>query len=106
MWAALPYLMMVIGAIVAVVGLRREWAGIMMPVRNPQKVLTFFQGFRTSVIGLALVGAGAAIIWDQTWLLVLSLAIGGEETFESTLQIFALKHGKDVRLGPASATDR
>ena len=58
-------------------------------------------GFRMSVIGLALVGISAGWTWDVTWLLVLSLVIGGAETLESTVHIFAVTRGKDLRLGPA-----
>ena len=90
------------GPPVAARGLIQEWDGLRRPIRDPAKVLTFLMGFRTSVIGLALIGIGAGWMWDITWLLVLSLAIGGEETLESTVHIFAVTRGKDLRLGPAS----
>ncbi len=93
---------MVAGPPLALRGLAQGWSGLRRPVRDPAKVLTFLMGFRQSVIGLALVGIGAAWMWDITWLLVLSLAIGGEETLESTVHIFAVTRGKDLRLGPAS----
>ena len=96
--------LMAAGAILAFLGLRREWDGIRRPMKDPARVLTWVRGFRMSVIGLALLGIGAAWTWDITWLLVLSLAIGGEETLESTIAVFALTRGKDLRLGPASGT--
>ena len=65
-------------------------------------MLTWYRGFRLSVVGLALAGIGAAWAWQQTWLLVLALAIGGEETLEATIAIFGLTRGRDLRLGPAS----
>ncbi len=87
------------GSVIALHGLRREWDGVTRPIRDPAKVLTFLQGFRTSVIGLAFVGIGAAWMFDQLWLLVLSLVIGGEETLESSVHIFTVTRGADVRLG-------
>ena len=91
-----------IGIPVAAYGLRIEWRGIRMPIRHPDKVLTFFRGFRLSIIGLALAGIGVALMTDQLWLLLLSIAIGIEETIESSIDVFALTRGKDLRLGPAS----
>lgn len=99
---ALQVLLMAAGPLIAARGLVQEWDGLRRPIRDPAKVLTFLVGFRTSVIGLALIGIGAGWMWDITWLLVLSLAIGGEETLESTVHIFAVTRGKDLRLGPAS----
>ena len=95
-------LLIAMGAPVAAYGLRVEWRGILMPIRHPDKVLTFFRGFRLSIIGLALVGIGVALMTDQLWLLLLSIAIGIEETIESSIDVFALTRGKNLRLGPAS----
>jgi hypothetical protein len=53
-----------------------------------------------SVIGIAFVGTGAGLMFDQTWLIVLSIAIGIEETIESSIDVFALTKGKELRLGP------
>lgn len=89
------------GSVFAVRGLRTEWRGIRMPMRDPAKVLTFFRGFRTSIMGLAFMGIAAGWAFDQTWLLMLSVAIGIEETIESSIDIFAMTRGKDVRYGPA-----
>lgn len=57
------------------------------------------QGFRATIIGLALVGIGAAWIWHLTWLLIVSLATAGGETLETSLIIFALRHGAELKLG-------
>ena len=93
--------LMAAGSLIATRGLVQEWDGFRRPIRDPAKVLTFLMGFRMSVIGLALVGISAGWTWDVTWLLVLSLVIGGAETLESTVHIFAVTRGKDLRLGPA-----
>jgi hypothetical protein len=87
-----------VGTPLFLVGLRREWHGLRMPSRDPAKVLTWVRGFRLSMIGFALAGAGAGWLFDQTWLIVLSLVIGGEETLESSIMHFALTRGRDLRL--------
>ena len=99
-WRVYPAsLLMALGAALALWGLRTELDGMRRPVRDPAKALTVMQGFRTAVIGLALVGVGAAWTWHLGWLLALSLAIGGEETLESSICIFALR--RDRRLQAA-----
>jgi len=94
---------MVVGIPLAVRGLRVEWSVLFRPLRHSGKVLMFFRGFRMSIIGLALIGIGAGWMWDQTWLILLSAVIGIEETIESSIDVFALTRGKDLRLGPQSA---
>ncbi len=66
------------------------------------KLLVWIQGFRLSIIGLALAGLGVAWAWQLTWLLVLTLAIGGEETLESSIVIFALRRGKRLDMQKVS----
>ena len=68
------------------------------PLRDPAKAITRVRGFRLSMIGLVLAGTGAGWLLGQTWLIVLSLAIGGEETLESSISYFGLTRGRDLRL--------
>lgn len=103
---AIQMALVAVGVPLAIRGLQIEWRGIRMPIREPGKVLTFFRGFRTSVIGLALVGIAAGWAFDQTWLLLLSIAIGIEETIESSIDIFALRNNASLRLGPRAAFPR
>jgi hypothetical protein len=93
-----PVLLIISGAPLLVIGLRREWDGLRRPLRDPAKVITWVRGFRLSMIGFAFSGAGAGWLLDQTWLVVLSLAIGGEETLESSIMHFALTRGRDLRI--------
>jgi hypothetical protein len=67
-------------------------------MRHPDKAVTAMRGLRIAVIGLAVVGLGAAWAWHLVWLLVLALVIGGEETLESSVHIYALTRGRDLRL--------
>ena len=66
-------------------GFRRALRG------DSANLATWIWGFRLSIIGLALVGIGGAWAWHLLWLFVLSLAIGGEETLESSMVIWALR---------------
>ncbi len=88
------------GMLMVVNGLRDALGG------DSGKLLPWIQGFRLSIIGLALAGLGVAWGWHLTWLLVLTLAIGGEETLESSIVIFALRRGRRLEMrkvsGPAN----
>ena len=98
-WRLYPAaLLMAAGSVGALWGLVREIDGIRRPIRDPEKVLTFIRGFRLAIVGLALAAIGAAWAWHLTWLLVLALVIGGEETLEGTIIIFALSRGRHLRL--------
>ncbi len=98
-WRVYPAaLLLTLGIAVATWGLRRGIDGIRRPFRDPGKTLTLVRGFRLAIIGLALAGISAAWMWHLGWLLVLSLVIGGEETLEGTLIIFALTRGRYLKL--------
>lgn len=97
-WMGIPWALVAVGSTLLVIGGRVERDGLTRPLRDPAKVLTWVRGFRLSMIGLALAGTGTGWLLDQTWLIVLSLAIGGEETLESSIMHFALTRGRDLRL--------
>jgi hypothetical protein len=63
------------------------------------QLVLFMEGFRATIIGLALVGLGTAWIWHLPWLLAISLAVGGGETLETSLILFALRHGAGLKIG-------
>ena len=86
------------GLLMVVKGLRGALRG------DSGKILLWIQGFRLLIIGLALTGAGLAWAWHLTWLLVLTLAIGGEETLESSIVIFALRRGKRLEMNRVSGS--
>ena len=92
-WRWYPATAMIgLGGALALWGLRTEALGLRDSLRGDHsRIVVWIQGFRLSIIGLALAGIGAAWALHLTWLLVLSLAIGGEETLESSLVIFALR---------------
>ena len=80
----------------AVAGARRSFRQPLGSSRN----ITWMTSFRRFMLGAALIGVAAALAFDITWLLLLSLAIGGEEVLESTLLLDGLKRGSSIRLHP------
>ncbi len=98
-WRIYPAVaLMAVGTVIALLGTRREIDGIRRPQSDPAKLITWVRGFRLAIIGAAVAATGAAWAWHLTWLLVLALAIGGEETLEGTLILFALTRGRYVKL--------
>jgi hypothetical protein len=102
-WRMVPAALLVMaGAALFLTNLRRYIAGFRPPL-SVQKNLGTMQAFRLGVIGLALVGIGLAWLWQQPWLLALALAVGGEETLESSIAISALRRAPQV---PAASAGR
>jgi hypothetical protein len=98
LYLAVP--LMMLGAALAVWGGRRGLKGLLHAVRGDSAHLVpFMEGFRAAVIGLALVGLGLAWMWHLTWLLVLSLTTAAGETLETSLILFALRHGSSLEIG-------
>jgi hypothetical protein len=98
-WRMYPAaLLMAAGAGLALAGGRRAIIGMVRPIKEPGKALSIYRGFRRMVIGLAVLGIGVAWAWHLEWVLALSLIIGAGEVFESSLDIWALTKGKNLRL--------
>ena len=97
-WRIYPAsLMLAAGSLLALYGCAVQFRGIKMPISEPSKNITWMRGFRLTIIGLAIAGIAAAWAWHLLWILVLALLIGGGETFESSLDIFALRNEKRLR---------
>jgi hypothetical protein len=98
LYLAVP--LMMLGAALAVWGGKRGLKGLLRAVRGDSaQLVPFMEGFRTTIIGLALVGIGVAWVWHLTWLFVLSLTTAGGETMETSLILFALRHGSSLEIG-------
>jgi hypothetical protein len=65
-------------------GLRGEPGGERGLVRRRTSALGRAEGWRLTVFGLALAGAGAGWFWEAWWLVFLSLGIGYVEVQEAT----------------------
>jgi hypothetical protein len=106
-WRAYPSAALMAGGIGLVMyGLRGGYLSWRLGVNHPEKSLRWMLGFRQVMIGLAVVGIGAAWWWQLGWLLALALIVGGEETLESSICIFALReqrHGRN-RFGSTGRT--
>ncbi len=105
-WRVYPISALIaLGIGLALWGLLMELNGLRGALRGDSgKLLLWIQGFRLSIIGLALAGLGVAWAWQLTWLLVLTLAIGGEETLESSIVIFALRRGRRLEMQKVSGS--
>ena len=86
-------------AAVAAIGLAAITTGVVDVVRGLGRtpytnatLLLALTGFRRAMIGLMLAGMAGAWHWDALWLLLLTLGLGGEETLESSMMIWALRH--------------
>lgn len=90
-WTVVALAVMAIGgATLIMLGVRRQFQGLCRAAQNDRSLRRALGGFRMMVIGLGLLGAAAGWHYDVTWLLVVSLAFAGEETFESSVMIGAL----------------
>jgi hypothetical protein len=91
---------MALGAALAVWGTQRGLPGLFGAVHGDSaQLVPFIEGFRATIWGLALIGIGAAWLWHLTWLFVIALAIGCGETLETSLILFALRHGSHLSIG-------
>lgn len=86
----LEVLLIVVGLTLFASGARRWFRGGRGRGES-RRVLSMIQGFRVGIIGLALAGVGIGLLTDRTWVLILSLAIAGEEILETSIMIAALK---------------
>lgn len=78
-------------------GIRDIARGLRSPNVEPGKALRTMSAFRRMVIGLAGAGIAAGLAWDIEWLFWLSVAIGIEETIESSIAVWALEQGKRLQ---------
>jgi len=92
-WRAYPAGALLAGGLIGAAVSTRRSAARARQLRDPGRALVIMQGFRTSIVCLAVAAIGAAWWWQIGWLFVLALVIGGEELLESTVVIAALKHG-------------
>ena len=70
--------------------------GLRLSDWDRSKPIAAVGGGRIGVIGIALLGLGAAWLWQQLWLLVLALAFGGEELLESSVILYVLRRGQRI----------
>lgn len=92
--------LMALGTVIAAWGAKRGRTGLLGAWRgNSAMLVPLMIGFRACIIGLALIGVSAAWAWHIPWLLIVSLATAGGETLETSLILFALRHGVHLEIG-------
>ena len=93
-WRSYPAALMLLGIALTVRAIRTCQVAWRRPLSGSMQPLTWMRGFRLTIIGLALVGVGAAWQWHLGWLLAVSLAIAFEETLECSIAIAALRRAE------------
>jgi hypothetical protein len=88
-----PAAVVLLGLAVLWRGLRGGRGGERGLLRPRAGALGRAEGWRLTVLGVTLIGLGAAGIWDARWLFFLSLAFGFVEGLEATMVIAAWKAG-------------
>ncbi len=81
---------MVLGFALLCQCVRVELAAYRGSSRSEQR-LALLRGFRFAVVGFALIGLGAGLVWEIGWLWMLALIVGGEELLESSVLIAAVR---------------
>ncbi len=95
LWANLiAVAVMALGLMLVWRGLRGDRDGCRALLGQRIDMLHRIEGFRLTVFGLVLIGAGAAVIWQAQWLLLLALGIGFVEILESSTLIAIWKWGR------------
>ncbi len=94
-WRAYPgAALLASGVVLMLRGDRILLQSFRMSARDRERPIAFVSGLRMALIGMAIAGLAGAWIWQQLWLLALSLAIGGEELLETSFVLFVLRKGQ------------
>ncbi len=94
-WRAYPAAaIMAAGGLAFAFGARELTRAFRLSVWDRERPIVHVAGFRRAVVGLAVAGVGAAWLSQQLWVLLLALAVGGEELLETSIILFALRRGR------------
>lgn len=97
-WRAYPGgALIALGAMLAVYGIGRLAAWRNVSAFDGNKPLVFVSGLRAILVGSAIAGVGGAWVWQQLWVLLISLAIGGEELLETSVVLYVLRRGRRLQ---------
>ncbi len=100
-WRAYPGgALMALGMMLAIYGFGRLAAWRNVSAFDGSKALVFVSGLRAVLVGSAIAGVGGAWVWQQLWVLLTSIAIGGEELLETSFVLYVLRRGR--RMQPTS----
>ena len=104
-WRGYPaFALAVLGVVLLVRGAWREYrAARRHRTGTDTRSLGMMRTFRQAILGFALVGVAAGWQWQVPWLLAFALAVGFEETFESSIHISALAQAEQLARARAGA---
>ena len=88
------YLLIVLGAAIVLWAARLQWRGPDSDAVAPAKPLDMVRSLRAVLVGGALVGLGVGLLWDNRWIIGISLIIGLEELLETSVVVMALRDEK------------
>ncbi len=94
-WRAYPAsLILAIGGAVLGWGLVTLLAATRIAASDRGKPIALVIGIRLVLVGGAIAALGASWLWQQLWLFILALAIGGEELLETSVVLYVLRRGR------------
>ncbi len=97
-WRAYPGgALLALGMMLAMYGFSRLAAWRSVSAFDGSKALVFVSGLRAVLVGSAIAGVGGAWVWQQLWVLLISLAIGGEELLETSFVLYVLRRGRRMQ---------
>ena len=76
---------------------RLQWRGPIPDAVAPAKPLDMVRSLRAVLVGAALVGLGFGLLYDNRWVIGISLIIGLEELLETSVVVMALRDEKARR---------
>jgi len=103
-WRAVHSSITIAGGIALFVyGVERLLQALRISIWDMDRPIVWMGGFRAAIIGLAIVGLGAAWLTQQLWVLLIALAIGGEELLETSVLVYAMRRGRRIEREMARA---
>lgn len=94
-WRVYPAAAMVLaGVMLTVRGLQRQAAARRAPAGTMEKPIRMMLGLRLVLIGIPLIAIAAGWVFQQAWLFWIGVVVAGEETFETTMLLAALREGE------------
>ena len=96
-WRAIPSaLTMAAGLMLFIYGIETLAQALRTSIWSMDRPIVWVGGFRAAIIGLAVVGLGAAWLTQQLWVLLIALAIGGEELLETSVLLYVMRRGRRI----------
>jgi hypothetical protein len=89
--------LLAIGLVLLIAGSRRAYRAFRLPFRVRDKNLRLMSGFRSTLVGSALLAGAAGWLWNVPALFAGAVIIGVGELLETSLDVWALRRGAEGR---------